>query len=126
MTDYAIRIVFYLASTKKIIASNELSKKLGIPKSMVFKIGKKLKDDDIIDITTGIQGGFILKKQPGDVSLFDIIKIFEPTTKINRCLEGDKYCSVFASEHCPVRNIYCQIQQRIEDDLKNTKIKDLL
>lgn len=125
-TDYAIRIVFYLAITKEITTSKELSDKLGIPQSTVLKIGKKLSDNSTISITTGVQGGFLLEKQPEDISLFDIINIFEPTTKLNRCLEEDKYCSRFAIENCPVRKVYCKMQKRFEDDLKNTSLKELL
>lgn len=125
-TDYAIRIVLYLAVARKIITSKELSAKLGIPQSIVLKIGRKLNNNDIITITSGIQGGFILKKQPENVSLFEIINIFEQTTKINRCLEEDEYCSRFATESCPVRKVYYKIQQNFERDLRNTSIKDLI
>ncbi|HGH5623576.1 TPA: Rrf2 family transcriptional regulator [Clostridioides difficile] len=77
-------------------------------------------------MTTGVQGGFLFKKQPEDISLFDTINIFEPTTKLNRCLEEGRYCSRFATENCPVRKVYCKMQLRFENDLKNTSIKELL
>ena len=54
-TDYAIRIVLYIAIKKDIVQSKELSETLGIPQSTVFKIGKKLSDNEIISIATGIQ-----------------------------------------------------------------------
>lgn len=73
-----------------------------------------------------MQGGFLLKKQPEDITMFDVINLFEPTTKINRCLEEDKYCSRFATEDCPVRKVYCRMQRRFENDLKSTSIKELL
>lgn len=125
-TNYAVRIVFYLAMTKKITTSKELSDKLSMPQSTVLKIGKKLSENGIISITTGMQGGFLLRKNPEDITIFDVINLFEPTTKINRCLEEDKYCDGFATEDCPVRKVYCKIQQRFENDLKSTSIKDLL
>ncbi|MDU6522138.1 Rrf2 family transcriptional regulator [Clostridium sp.] len=125
-TDYAIRIVLYMATTMKINTSKELSDKLGIQQSIVLKIGKNLSDNGIINITTGVHGGFLLKKQPEDISLFDVINIFEPTTKLNRCLEEDRYCSRFATENCPVRKVYCKMQLSFENDLKNTSIKELL
>ena len=75
-TDYAIRIVLYIAIKKDIVQSKELSETLGIPQSTVFKIGKKLSDNEIISIATGIQGGFKLKKHPKDISIFSIIDIF--------------------------------------------------
>lgn len=39
--ENAIRIDFYLAITKEITTSKELSDKLGIPQSTVLKIGNK-------------------------------------------------------------------------------------
>lgn len=125
-TDYAIRIVLYTAITRKINTSKELSDKLGIPQSIVLKIGKKLSDNGIISITTGVHGGFLLKKQPEDISLFNIINIFEPTTKLNRCLEEDRYCSRFATDNCPVRNFYCVLQEELENKLSLISIQDLL
>lgn len=125
-TDYAIRIVLHTAVTGKITTSKELSDTLGIPQSIVLKIGKKLSNDGIISITTGVHGGFLLKKNAENISLFDIINIFEPTTQINRCLEKDKYCSRSATENCPVRKVYCKMQRRWENDLKNTSIKELI
>ncbi|HGS9607867.1 Rrf2 family transcriptional regulator [Clostridioides difficile] len=125
-TDYAIRIVLYLAITNRITPSKELSDKLCIPQSIVLKIGKKLSYNSIVKITTGVVGGFELQKQPEDISMFDIINMFEPTTKLNRCLEEDKYCSRFATECCPVRKFYCKAQKQFEDSLKSTTIAELL
>ena len=105
-TDYAIRIVLYIAIKKDIVQSKELSETLGIPQSTVFKIGKKLSDNEI--------------------SIFSIIDIFEPTIRINSCLEEDKYCSRFATETCPVRKVYCTMQKHFEEYLKKIKILDLI
>ena len=69
------RQVLYIAIKKDIVQSKELSETLGIPQSTVFKIGKKLSDNEIISIATGIQGGFKLKKHPKDISIFSIIDI---------------------------------------------------
>ena len=125
-TGYAIRVFFCLATTKKITSSKELSDKLDIPQSTIFKIGKKLSNKGIISITSGIQGGFLLKKKPQDISLFEIVSIFEPTIKVHRCLEEGEYCKSFVMQDCPVRKVYCKIQQLFENELKNTSIKDLI
>ena len=42
-TDYAIRIVCYLASENKVITTAELSRELNIPASYIPKITKQLK-----------------------------------------------------------------------------------
>ena len=42
-TDYAIRIVCYLAAQRQMIATSELSQELSVPSSYIPKITKKLK-----------------------------------------------------------------------------------
>ena len=123
---FGLSLVLYIAIKMYIFQSHELSETLGIPQSTVFKIGKKLSDNEIISIATGIQGGFKLKKHPKDISIFSIIDIFEPTIRINSCLEEDKYCSRFATETCPVRKVYCTMQKHFEEYLKKIKILDLI
>lgn len=125
-TDYAIRIVAYLAETKEVVPSIELHEKLGIPQSFVFKLAKKLCKEGIINTYVGAQGGFILALPAEEISLFQIISIMENTTKINRCLEEDEFCSRHATLYCPVRKFYQKLQDDIETSLKNMTIADLM
>ena len=50
----------------------------------------------------------------------------EPTTKINRCLEPDKYCSQRATDYCPVRKTYCFLQRMMEERLSSITVKEIL
>lgn len=47
-TDYAIRIVLYLAIKKEITTSKEIGAAMGIPKNYVLKITHKLVEAGII------------------------------------------------------------------------------
>lgn len=125
-TDYAIRLVLYLATKRAIITSHELSKALCIPQSMVLKIGRRLSDAEIVDISIGIQGGFSLRKKDTEISLMDIIKIMESTIKINRCLEEDEFCSRKAVPYCTVRQTYRMIQDDLEKRFSAITIHDLM
>ncbi len=125
-TDYALRVVMYTAVADGIVTSKELSEKLGIPQSLVFKTCKKLSNHGIIKITTGVQGGFLLQKPPEEISVYEILVLFEPTMQINRCLEEDRYCSRCATQVCALRKMYGKLQKKMEDELKNTSVKDLL
>lgn len=130
-TDYAIRIVFYLASKNEVISSKELSENLIITQNMVLKIGRKLQEADVVRVVSGVQGGFYLSKKPEQIKLLDIINIMESTVKINRCLEADefcsrKYCDKYITKKCPVRKTYKVIQNTIETQLKGVTLKDLI
>ena len=83
-TDYAIRIVYYLACRGEAITASELAYELKIPESYIPKITKKLKEANIITACEGIKGGYSLAKKIEDISLFDIISSTEVTMKLNR------------------------------------------
>lgn len=125
-TDYSIRIILYLAIKKTIVSSREISTVMGITKSYVLKISRTLSEHGLIKKTVGADGGLELNKPSSEITLFEIIDIMEPTTKINRCLEEDRYCSRFATEDCPVRNVYVGMQNTWERMLKEVTVEQIL
>ena len=92
-TDYAIRIVCYLAAQERMVSTSELSRKLNVSANYVPKIAKKLKNAKIVTACEGTNGGYMLAKQPENISLMEIISCVEETMAINRCLEEDRFCS---------------------------------
>ena len=92
-TDYAIRIVCYLAAQERMVSTSELSRKLNVSTNYVPAIAKKLKDAKIVTACEGTNGGYMLAKQLENISLMDIISCVEETMAINRCLEEDRFCS---------------------------------
>ena len=125
-TDYAIRIVYYLACRGEVITASELAYELKIPESYIPKITKKLKEANIITACEGIKGGYSLAKKTEDISLFDIISSTEVTMKLNRCLEEDGFCYRNATEHCKVHKILLDVQQTYDNLLKGIKVSEII
>lgn len=125
-TDYAIRIVYYLALKEETIIASELASVLKIPVNYISKITKKLKAAEIVQACEGIKGGYALMKKPEMISLFDIVSSMEVTMKINRCLEPDGFCSRNATDYCNVHKALLNVQKTYEDALKSVTIADLI
>ena len=125
-TDYAIRIVYYLALKEETITASDLASVLKIPVNYISKITKKLKAAEIVQACEGIKGGYALMKKPGMISLFDIVSSMEVTMKINRCLEPDGFCSRNATDYCNVHKALLNVQKTYEDALKSVTIADLI
>lgn len=125
-TDYAIRIVCYLALHEENIKASELASVLKIPVNYISKITKKLKAAEIVQACEGIKGGYALIKKPEVISLFDIVSSMEVTMKINRCLELDGFCSRNATNYCNVHKVFLNVQKTYEDALKSVTIADLI
>ncbi len=124
-TDYAVRLILYMAEHRRRVSSKELSDSLGIPQAFVFKVLKKLNKSGMVAAYQGAEGGYILRERPEQISLFDILSVMENTMKISRCMEADRYCSRGAADMCPVRKFYYEMQRQIEAVLKSTTICSL-
>ena len=124
-TDYAIRIVLYLAIKKKVVSSNEIARVMGIPPTYIMKITGKLKTAKILSEKRGAEGGFFLIRTPDQLTLLDIVGALEKTVNINRCLEEDEYCSRNAVSFCSVRKLLVQLQAELAAGL-DVKISELI
>ena len=125
-TDYAIRIVCYLAAQRQMISTSELSQELSVPSSYIPKITKKLKQAGIIKACEGIKGGYQIAKQPENISLRDVISCTESTMAISRCLEKEGGCSKYYIACCKVHQILLDLQNIYNNRLESVKISDII
>ena len=125
-TDYAIRIVCYLAAQRQMISTSELSQELSVPSSYIPKITKKLKQAGIIKACEGIKGGYQIAKQPENISLRDAISCTESTMAISRCLEKEGGCSRNYIYCCKVHQILLELQNIYNNRLESVKISDII
>lgn len=88
-TDYAIRIVYYLALKGDTATSSEISGQMGVPQSVIATLATPLQKAGLLSTQRGAGGGFTLSRRPEDISLHEIINLMEGTTRINCCLESE-------------------------------------
>jgi Rrf2 family nitric oxide-sensitive transcriptional repressor len=126
-TDYAIRVVLYLAEADGLVTSQDLANFSNVSPNYIFKIMKKLVDAGYVEQFRGVKGGYKLLQDPKDISLWDIIELMEPTTAFNRCLEEDSYCSRHGDTlGCQVNTVYRTFQKHMEDYFKSYSIQRIV
>lgn len=125
-TDYAIRIVYYLAVKGGAATSSEISGQMGVPRSVIATLAKPLQKAGILTTLRGVGGGFALCRRPEDISLHEIINLMEGTTRINCCLESEDACSRNATAICKVHKFYLQEQAKLDKSFQEMTIAKLL
>lgn len=125
-TDYAIRALLCIAINDKLLTKDEIATQMGIPSKYAPKILTKLRRLGFIHIARGSTGGCYMVKKPCQITLLDMIVGMEGKLAINRCLEEDSYCSRFATETCPVRNVYGALQSSVEKYCESITFQDLM
>ncbi|GAB4485110.1 MAG: Rrf2 family transcriptional regulator [Thermodesulfovibrionales bacterium] len=123
--DYAVRCVLHLAkSGGKIASVSEVSTAMHVPKSFLAKILQKLAKAGIVGSARGARGGFVLQKQPAEVSLYDVIFAIEGPDAFRICSTGKGACSRTAS--CTVHPVWIKIRQQYENALREQAFSTLI
>lgn len=128
-TDYAVRILLYLASNASVgvsVSGKEIASEMNIPYNYFLKIVPNLKKAGFLISFQGKKGGYALKKQPADISIFDILHAMNDDIIINECLVNPSYCTRNHADHCAVHNLYVSIQEHIDQKLKSVSLEEVV
>lgn len=125
-TDYAIRTVLYLGECKKLASATEIASEMKIPRGYLEKVLSKLKKAEYISADLGVKGGYRLNRTLREITLGEVIRLMENTTKINRCLEEDSYCNRQAVDYCAVRRYYAKVQEKLENKFFSISLAEIL
>ncbi|WP_027390385.1 RrF2 family transcriptional regulator [Chrysiogenes arsenatis] len=94
-TDYAIRIVAYLAGRKgERVKIFDICDRLFLSKPIVIKIIQQLKRGDIVEAKTGKAGGVMLSADPETLSIYDIMVAMDNQSSINSCNDAEEKCEL--------------------------------
>lgn len=125
-TDYAIRAMVHLAENPDdgVVPVSRISQEQGVPYQLACKLLQKLNNSKLVKSSMGPNGGFKLRKKPGDVSLAEIIEAVQGPLKLNRCLLGKNVCP--RQDKCSVRKKLSELQSHIDSFLQQTSLQELI
>lgn len=118
-TIYAIYALTNLATKNLPIKASEVSKETGIPKRFLEITLLKLKSADLLDSKKGVKGGFVLKKSPSLITLYDIVSVTESSLNIFECKK-------YIGNNCNFLNILDSINTKFIETLKSITLEDIL
>ncbi len=124
-TEYAVRMMIYLARTQRMTAAAEIAKHAQIPLNYLVTITRYMRNAGLITATSGSKGGYRLRKKASEITLYEILACMEGTLKVSRCLEPEEPALGEASSG-RLQTCYQQWQQQMEDYLKGVTLESLL
>lgn len=104
--EYAIRCMVYLAFKGQgvLVVKQEVSAQAGIPSSFLAKIVQALARAHLIEIRQGPKGGYILMKDPAQITLLEVVEVMIGKIQLNDCVGRPEACE--ASAHCRVHRVW--------------------
>ena len=130
-TEYAILALLELGQRydKGLVLSREIASSRDIPESFIERILLTLKNGGVIVSVRGANGGHCLARDPGEVSVREIIELFEgslaPIDCVNERISSlSACCSIEAS--CVLKDLWQKMYDSMLASIENVTIKDLV
>ena len=122
--DYAIRCLVYLTRTRDRLATKgEIAKATAAPDLFVAKILQRLVRAGLVSSTRGVHGGFVLARNPAQLSLLDVIDITQARVAPRPCVLDPRACPF--RETCPVHPVWVKIHRANERELRKVSFASL-
>jgi Rrf2 family protein len=125
---YALRALTYLAdsfltSDNKPVSIKHISLKEKISNRYLENIFVNLRKAGLLKSLKGEKGGFMLTKNPSDISVYDVLKAVEKDVTPSKCTLNLKIC--VNSGKCGVRKVWVGLDKQISEYLKQTSLDEV-
>ena len=97
---------------------------VGVPKQYLEQILGNLRRAGLVSTVRGAQGGYQIARDPGDITLRDIIDSVEGPIELSECTVSENNCE--RSGTCPVRWVWQRVTDSINHELEKIKLSDML
>ena len=125
-SDYAMRVVRALMGETRLSVS-DICEREAITAPFAYKILKKLQNAGIVQGQRGVHGGYALKKDPAELTLYDIYSAIDSDMSIIECLNGRCECARNGQNGVPcyANDELKDIQDELWTMLRRKSIKEL-
>lgn len=130
-TRYSMLAIIRLAKEfgKGTLMINEIAESEKIPKRFLESILLELKKNGYLGSKLGKKGGYFLLKEPEDVNLLEIIRLFEGSIALLPCTSEKFYqpCEHCKDEAtCTIKYTFKDIREYTYKKLENTTLASLI
>ncbi|MBM4027948.1 MAG: Rrf2 family transcriptional regulator [Planctomycetes bacterium] len=126
--QYAVRAILELAKHygSGPVAVSQIAASQAIPQRFLENILNELRPTGLIESRRGIQGGYLLTRDPATISVGEVIRLVEGPLDPVKCI-GDKNgpcCPL--KDNCSLFHLWARAKTAVEDVYDNANFRDLV
>ncbi|WP_075426728.1 RrF2 family transcriptional regulator [Candidatus Kryptonium thompsonii] len=123
---YAIQAMIFIASlnTEEPVLAKQIAGALSIPREFLNKVMQRLVKAGFLVSVKGPGGGFLLAKDPKDITVFDIVKAIDGVEWFDSCLLRVGRCD--EANPCVVHEFWVKIRNQVRAILDHESLADLV
>ena len=122
---YGVKAMVDLAINfgKSPISIKNISMRQHISEYYLEQLFSQLRKAKLIKSVRGAQGGYILNKEPKEITVSDVFDVLEGPIEISDCIEGE-VCS--NSSCCASRLLWEKLKESIDNVTKTMTLQDMI
>lgn len=124
-TDYGLRMLMRMASAPdRAFSTAELAEEFGLSRNHLIKIMQQLARGGIVETRRGGSGGAILRRDPADIRLGDVVRLLEQGQALVECFQHEgSGCTIDGC--CRLKARLRRSETAFIDDLNTSTLADI-
>jgi Rrf2 family protein len=107
-----------------LVTAKEIADTHRIPHPLLAKILQKLVRHHIIQSIKGVRGGYVLTRDPDEITLADVVEALEGPIRITECRTDFPCCDRI--DFCTLKDRFQPVQDHLVDYFKTLTLADLI
>lgn len=103
---------------------NDIAERQGISAKYLWQIVNLLKTAGFVRGTRGPKGGYILLRDPSEITLLDVIQVLEGPVSLVECVDDPAYC--LRTDQCAAHSVWEEVSRAIRGALRNITLAEIL
>lgn len=131
--DYALLALQYMGTVQfsdlakaRVVNTKEIAEEHKIPLELLAKVLQSLAKQDIIESHNGPKGGYILGREPRDITIAAVLEAIEGPLGIADCYHENDHNPCDQLERCNIRTPLLKVQESIYQLLSSMTIEDMM
>lgn len=128
--EYAIYGLMWLVGSGRPLSARDIAELQGVSASFLAKIFPKLEKAGIVAASEGVRGGYVLARDPAEVSYLDVIDAVEGVKPLFECQNIRGRCAVFDGKppewimagNCGIHGVMLKAEQAMRDSLASVNL----
>jgi Rrf2 family cysteine metabolism transcriptional repressor len=127
--EYALRalLVLGLHHGRGIVKISQISREQNIPQGFLEQILTDLKSAGLVQSRRGLAGGYLLARDPADISLAEVVRHIEGALAPISCVSAQFYekCSCPDESRCAIRSVMKDIRDAVVRLAEQVSLADI-
>lgn len=119
----AIHSLVLIARSEEMMNVLQISAATGSSKHHVAKVLQRLVKDGYVTSSRGPSGGFLMKKDPKEITLLDIYEAIEGKIEITNCPMDNPVCPF---DKCLMGNVVSKLTAQFRDHMASQTLEEFL